>query len=418
MELRFIANACAEISGGGFTLLCDPWLTDGAYEGAWHHFPPIKTRPEDLLGADALYISHIHPDHFDPAFIAVWPKTKPIVILEQEPNYLRRALDVQGFDHVIAVQSGLSVKLGPLWVTMYGPFCKNVFHRCQVGDVLDSAIYVTDGANSVLNTNDNLPDIDAAKMLARHHPKIDLALLICNAAGPYPACFDNLTDDGKHAESEAIIDRNAKHVIAITKILSPRAVMPFAGDFVLGGKLWRKNIFNGTAPAPDAAARLASTLPIDIKVLAMKEGERLDVETLMLDPVDRENQDLTPVAYAETALSARPLAYEDDPDPPIEVLTTKLMLARANLWERQIKMGVFPRWRVSIDLGEGEWFKFSLGDRWTSTLDCHLDRRLLWRILTRETTWNNAEIGCHIDFVRTPNVYDPDVHHLMNFFHA
>ena len=50
-------------------------------------------------------------------------------------------------------------------------------------------------------------------------------------------------------------------------------------------------------------------------------------------------------------------------------------------------------------------------------LICSLNPKLLRRILDRKAHWNNAEIGCHIDFFRSPNVYEPDLHTLLQFLH-
>jgi hypothetical protein len=49
-------------------------------------------------------------------------------------------------------------------------------------------------------------------------------------------------------------------------------------------------------------------------------------------------------------------------------------------------------------------------------LKCYLQRQLLLDILERRVHWNNAEIGCLIEFDRT-GPYLPDVHTLMSFFH-
>ena len=47
----------------------------------------------------------------------------------------------------------------------------------------------------------------------------------------------------------------------------------------------------------------------------------------------------------------------------------------------------------------------------------YLDERLLNRILDRKSHWNNAEIGCHIEIDRKPNIYEIDSHTMMQFFH-
>jgi UDP-MurNAc hydroxylase len=46
-----------------------------------------------------------------------------------------------------------------------------------------------------------------------------------------------------------------------------------------------------------------------------------------------------------------------------------------------------------------------------------IDERLLRLILDRKSHWNNADIGCHIDYFRHPNIYEPDLHLALQFFH-
>jgi len=53
----------------------------------------------------------------------------------------------------------------------------------------------------------------------------------------------------------------------------------------------------------------------------------------------------------------------------------------------------------------------------TPRLACTLDVRLLRRILDRVSHWNNAEIGCHLEFNRVPNEYQPDLHTALQFLH-
>ena len=51
------------------------------------------------------------------------------------------------------------------------------------------------------------------------------------------------------------------------------------------------------------------------------------------------------------------------------------------------------------------------------TLECELNKKLLKRILTKKSHWNNAEIGCHITMFRYPDKYEPDAHTLLQFLH-
>ncbi len=110
-------------------------------------------------------------------------------------------------------------------------------------------------------------------------------------------------------------------------------------------------------------------------------------------------------------------------------LSEMLVVARANLWRAQERLGVKPDIVIKIPFGCGE-FIFNMtsdnhlitgdGLRFTGEprLECHMSEHLLRRILTRETHWNNAEVAFDIMFDRRPNTYMPDVHTLMSFFHV
>jgi len=46
-----------------------------------------------------------------------------------------------------------------------------------------------------------------------------------------------------------------------------------------------------------------------------------------------------------------------------------------------------------------------------------MDNRLIRRILDKKSHWNNVEIGARINFVRNPNIMEPDLHISLIFFH-
>jgi len=54
----------------------------------------------------------------------------------------------------------------------------------------------------------------------------------------------------------------------------------------------------------------------------------------------------------------------------------------------------------------------TLHPKYQRILPVALDNKLLRRILDRTSHWNNAEIGCHISFIRDPNTYTA-----LQFFH-
>lgn len=426
MRLTYYANACCLMESQGFRVLTDPWLTDGAFEGSWCHYPPLKVRARDLADVDALYISHIHPDHFDPDSLAAFRRDIPILVLDHGPNYLHRALRGLGFTNLVAIKDGAAATLGPFTVTMYAPFTTHVFHDSQLGNLIDSSALFEAGGFSVLNFNDNMPDLHSARRLRERHGQVTVAQIAYNAAGPFPSCFDNLRPLQKQAMCEQVLERNFDHAAALARILEPAWHMPFAGAFVLGGAQWRKNYCLGTTSTADAARALTALNP-DIPVLLANEGQGVDLATGEriggpFEPISR----IAELRYIEETLAARPYPHEADPAPDAAWLRQLCASARDRLWAKQQSLGVKGDLGVALAV-EGDWFVFNLdapGGRIQAEpppaprIAIRMDPRMLARILTGVAHWNNAEGGCHIDFVREPDVYMRDFHTLMSFFAA
>jgi UDP-MurNAc hydroxylase len=420
LSFTFIGNACGIFTGSkGTRVLCDPWLVDGVFEGSWCHYPPVRTRPEDLLDVDAIYVSHLHPDHFDERFFP-FSKSTPIIVLDHGPNFLLRKIEAMGFSSIISLRDGEVGRLGEIDITMYAPFVSHPFHDAEVGNLIDSAALFECMGVKALNTNDNTPSLETCDRLVERHGRIDLAMINYNAAGPYPSCFNNLTHAQKTVEHMRVLSRNISHMRDVTLRLNPRCVLPFAGAYVLGGDLWRKNAYLGTTTW-DVCGRELLQLGIGGTGLAlMREGQTLDLDTMTLDseytPIDEADMDRHIVA-----LSSMRYPHQLDPDPDEVALIGDLKVASHLLTERMARRGLKTTFSVAISVGDHVVQvlpEFSIeraeSDR---SLHCKMDLRLLRRILDRKSHWNNAEIGAHIDFVRKPNEYEPDLHTALQFLH-
>ena len=98
MRLQYISSACVLIEDNGVKILCDPWLVDGAYLDSWFHYPPLKFQPEQFNDVDFIYISHIHPDHFDPNTLNRMNKKIPIIINNYVSKFLKKNIEEIGFE--------------------------------------------------------------------------------------------------------------------------------------------------------------------------------------------------------------------------------------------------------------------------------------------------------------------------------
>src|SRR6185295_10842912 len=86
MKVTYIGHACMIMESGGTRILMDPWLIDPTYHGTWWHYPPLTLGIRDLPKIDYLYISHEHPDHFDPPTLRQFDKDLKVII----PNFRRK----------------------------------------------------------------------------------------------------------------------------------------------------------------------------------------------------------------------------------------------------------------------------------------------------------------------------------------
>jgi UDP-MurNAc hydroxylase len=423
LRFQFIANACGVFIGSqGTRILCDPWLDDGVFDGSWCHYPKLKTTFTDVSDVDAIYISHLHPDHFDDRFFN-YRRDIPIIVLDHGYNFLIKNLQAKGYSNLVRIPDAQTVSFREFNLTMFAPFAKHNFHDAEVGNLIDSALVIECDGVKALNANDNTVSIAASDVLRERFSVIDLAMLNYNAAGPYPSCFDNLSEYEKTAEHSRIIDRNIAHMADILRRLQPRAVLPFAGAYVLGGDLRCKNKYLGTITW-DECARLLKELDIgNCEVKLLREGDTLDLETLESDrpyvPIDTSDMN----EYITDTIAGRRYPYQLDPAPDALKLVEDARESSVRMLDRMARLKLKSDFNVYIRIFDA-LYKFypsfeevDLADVVAPSLSCSMDERLLRRILDRKSHWNNAEIGAHISFRRHPNRYEPDLHTALQFFH-
>lgn len=274
MRLKFITNACMIYESEGAKILSDPWLTEGIFYGSWYHDPPITTKVEDLLNVDALYISHIHEDHLDGETLKHFRKDIPIFTLKDKYSFCIKHLEKMGFTNVVGMEHREFKGFGPFQLAIFGPFAKHPTHDCEIGNVVDSALLLIAGDKRVLNTNDNMPDAEAARWLKSQCRPFDLVQLNYNPAGPYPACFNNYSHHEKLIQAERMSEELMTHMSNVAKILNARYTMPFAGQYKLGGDVEHLNQYLGLKTAHEAGAFLESN---GIRPLVLDECQEFDL---------------------------------------------------------------------------------------------------------------------------------------------
>jgi UDP-MurNAc hydroxylase len=421
LTFEFIGNACGIFTGQeGTRVLCDPWIANGVFEGSWYHYPPLTTRPEDVLDVDAVYVSHLHPDHFDERFFN-FDKNIPIIALEHGHNFLRKKLLELGYNNLVLIKDGETISFKEFTITLFSPFTRNNFHEAEVGNLIDSAMVIECNGVKAFNANDNTPTPETCASLKERFSTIDLAMINYNAAGPYPSCFANHSDTEKRSEHNRILDRNIAYMHNLVEALAPRMVLPFAGAYILGGQLARLNDFLGTTTWDVCAQKLNEIGLSNTEVVRLREHDLLNIEsgesTPEYEPIDQEH-----LKQYIQQVSKDKYPQESDIIPDSAQIIADLETASDRMRQRMTRAGITSDRTVTIDV-DGRpiqihpTYSTDTDPNATPRLACSLDPRLLRRILDRVSHWNNAEIGCHVEFNRVPNEYQPDLHTALQFLH-
>jgi UDP-MurNAc hydroxylase len=418
IRVTYFYSACVRIDTPDVRVLCDPWFTPGAYDGSWFQFPRLEQPLKRIGEVDLIYISHIHPDHYDATFLRQYLQTYPrarLLIADFKHNHLLRKMRADGF----APEAVAALSFG---TTRLDILPNEAAPDSDPNDV-DSALVVRRGERSVVNMNDNAFNGSHVHQICSLCPKLDIALLGYTGAGPYPQTYHEdptLLRDLAGVKKREFFARYRR----LREALSPRLAIPFAGKYLLGGKLAELNEFRGVADAVEV-------LQFDRYAVVLDDGgdASVDAETLVPTRVRTQPYSAQRVAAALQELCERPMAYESyfsEQCVPALPLTNLARKAYAT---------AIARSTCDVDY----YFCFPHGGSWIVAnanklrpafevrdsvvqlrprSEVTLDPRYLFGLLTGVFHWNNAEIGSHLRVRREPDAYNRAAQRFLNFFHA
>lgn len=417
MEVKFYRGATVHFSDGNRKLICDPWLVDGIYYGSWAHYPAYteedwaNEKPEE---ADYIYISHIHPDHFDPVTLARFKKDKKVIIHEFASKFLKRKIEALGFE-TVEIANGEACELSPGFnlrvfaADNCDPAACGAFFSCAGGKTtqIDSLGLVTRGKNALAVVNDAPWGLASklAKQIGSEY-QVDLACLAHGLAGAYPQCY-KLPIDVRDASINGRKKETLRLMLSWLVALRTRKVLPYAAGYLLCGRLAGLNDYRGIPSIQEACDVL----------------EQIEVE-----PVCNRVVPDGLSAYITDVLSKRKLDYEDDPLPEDQKFLDLLPAAYKRFNARRAELDYRTKSTVHIRLTDKRWFVIpptgepfyrETGIPVEPFIEIETDPRLLIKLLSgpSQAHWNNAEIGSHLTFnLQGPR--DLGLSLLMSSFHA
>ncbi len=175
MKLQLWRNATLELTIGDWKLLVDPMLGE---KGSFGPFPwtddkrdnPLVDLPftkeelkRKLNQINAIFVSHLHPDHFDQAAIDLIDKNKTIIC----PYTLTKTIKSYGFRSVIEIRDGLNLNGINLQLTM------GRHGEGEIGKLMGPVygLVISQGSNSIYIAGDTIWCPEVGSIVEFYKPK-------------------------------------------------------------------------------------------------------------------------------------------------------------------------------------------------------------------------------------------------------
>jgi CMP-N-acetylneuraminate monooxygenase len=279
LTVRFYTHACVEIRCGTANLFTDPWLVGPAFTRGWWlvHQPPSDWL-DRLAAADAVYISHNHPDHLNShtlKLLAARNSDVNVYVPDFETDSCVRLVMSAGLKNVKAVPFDV-------W-TDFGPNARFMILKDSTGRD-DSGILVDYRGHRLLSL------VDCSNLNGNNLPSPVDVLFSSFAGGSsgFPVCWpDQYSED----EIKGMVSQNRSHMVnlLLDAVVNSKAkvVIPYAGYFKEAHpadlEIHHKNVKNTPHHISQAVSRLApdsitwipdSGREFDIGILRAIESER------------------------------------------------------------------------------------------------------------------------------------------------
>lgn len=418
IRVNMIYSACITVETPDCKILCDPWFTDGIFDGAWYLYSVDKDPFGAIGDCDYIYISHIHSDHYDPIFLEKYFEKfgdKPLIIGDFASNYLEKSIQHEGFKYQISTEP---LKIGQTTISIYP-------HETGSQSDIDSACLVEyfgeDRIHRVLNINDCIYDPVFLSGFEKFG-QLDILLLSYTGAGPYPQTYFELDDPELLVAAKSKKDQFIEQYLKIAEMIPSKVRIPFAGQYLLGGKLAHLNSYRGVIDSFEIGQIDGSAV-----ILNDYEGS-IDTTTFEATGTKQCPTSVEKIEQRLLEIQKNPMVYEAIPE---WMISNKVLV---NLMSSALVRAI----RKS-ECNQDYFFCFKLPEGNTAIINAKkdsemrvvvtsenpdaylprsevtIDHRYLFGLLTGVFHWNNAESGSHLQVRRIPNTFLRNAQNFLNF---
>lgn len=430
MRITHISNSFMLIESEEDCLCCDPWVGVGNH-GGWHSFPEFdRDRLVDLVQrTDAVYISHLHSDHFDPDFlVASGLIDREFFIKRYQNSTLAARLRRLGALRVQEVDPYFPVYWRDMELTIIPQRSSTTANlQDDVNYDLDTSLIVHHAGITFFNQVDNpltqsLAEEISAFVVSRYG-KLDVAAFVAGAAGEYPQCFLNID---REQEARRIVRSSLISLGARLKVLQPDIIFPAGGTYFIPGKFSDLNRFIAQPTADEIHGYVEENHWPAVRSVSLEGGGTLHIYRTENGIEFRISTALKPYidSVAASIEKHRDDLYMHEKSVSVtdDELDEAFESARANWLSYLAMTGVTVHSRFSFQLyqnleinesggiaAESELqYELSVPDGNADVdLTVHIDRNAFFRCLTKQASWNQTLSGSLCLFTREPNVHYP-----------
>ena len=285
-----------------------------------------------------------------------------------------------------------------------------------------------------MNANDALA-VQSVNHLWKRIGRVDLLLGHFGGAGPFPQCFVDMDEESKLVSAEKLANLFIQRLAIAAQTLRARYVMPYAGQYILGGRLTALNDFRAVVSLTDASSKLAEQTNSEIVTLSPFSAFHLDGDIQGTEW--KEPNELERIKYIERIGNLKfPYESLNRPAGPIASLLESGAKRVLRLYENNsitnkknhqshsIVIGS-PIEKITLNFGEISG-QISTGNSpyYENCTYIEGDAWLMNNLLRRKSNYlgftpyhfNQAEIGSHFEWKRSGSY--SQVINFMNYFQA
>lgn len=427
MKFTNLGGACGFIEHDGKRILFDPWLDEGIFHGAWHHYPPVNL-PDGIEGIgrfDYIYISHIHEDHCSLGTLRLLNEDAELIIMDRKPNFVLQFVKRNNL-------SFKKIHLVPPWTKMkinddFEVSMVTADPAHELNFLIDSGLMLRWDGFTIFNSNDCTPYKGSLDYIKSNYETVDLALLPYATGSSYPSCFTNLSHEEKLKEKIRLFEVGMKKFIESSNELNAKVVMPFADQYVIVGNRYELNQYM-PHPASPGVIRNYYRGSDRQKLLLLNAGQSFDLSNSEVTPADafydysQDDKDRYALAHSKALYDYEKIDFQTSVN-----LSSLMTAAAASFFKRTIGLGISSDTKFIVKVND--WKKKFILDNKTHTmtevdfdapeeepfLKVTVPAGLLILMIIGQISWNIADAALFIDYTRVPNKYDPLIHSLWNY---